>query len=455
MDQMDGGGLKPEIVTPLLASGDPVIKQTASWIISHHAEWGPTLAGFFRHRLSDPGLSASDREELRQQLTGFSRGNAIQELLAETVSRSGPKQAQLTALEAMGKAPLKEMPEIWCKALAGVMTRADVDLIRSAVSAARALPLPKEGAVALKTTLLRVGRDSALPAEVRLDAMASIPEGVDKVEPGLFEFLVAHVDPSQPVGVRGAAARVLAKAGLESDQLLVLTDSLKTVGPLELPTLLSAYENATDEQVGLKLIDALKQSKALSGVRADLLKSSLAKFPGSVQKQGEALLTSLDINPAKQMAHINELMANLKGGDVRRGQAVFNSTKAACSACHTIGYLGGKVGPDLTKIGQVRTERDLLESVIYPSTSFVRSYEPVVVTTKSGDVHNGLVLGDGGDIVDLATGPRSEVRIARAEIREMRPSAVSVMPSGMEDQLTRQELTDLLAFLKQTKWGAQ
>jgi putative heme-binding domain-containing protein len=255
--------------------------------------------------------------------------------------------------------------------------------------------------------------------------------------------------------VRGAAARVLAKAGLTSDQLLVLTDSLKTVGPLELPTLISAYENATDEQVGLKLIDALKQSKALSGVRADLLKSSLAKFPGSVQKQGEALLTSLDINPVKQMAHINQLMANLKGGDVRRGQAVFNSTKAACSACHTIGYLGGKVGPDLTKIGQVRTERDLLESVVYPSASFVRSYEPVVVTTKSGDVHNGLVLGDGGDIVDLATGPRSEVRVARAEIREMRPSAVSVMPSGMEDQLTRQELADLLAFLRQTKWGAQ
>jgi putative heme-binding domain-containing protein len=307
----------------------------------------------------------------------------------------------------------------------------------------------------LKTTLLRVGGNSALPAEVRLDAMASAPEGVDKVEPELFEFLVAHLDPSQPVAVRGSAARVFAKAKLTPDQLQALTDSVKTAGPLELPTLLGAYENATDEQVGLKLVNALKQSKALSSVRADLLKSSLSKFPGSVQKQGEALLASLDINPAKQTAHIDQLMASLKGGDVRRGQAVFNSTKAACSSCHTIGYLGGKVGPDLTKIGQVRTERDLLESVIYPSASFVRSYEPVVVTTKSGDVQNGLVLGDGGDEVHLATGPRSEVRIARAEIREMRPSAVSVMPAGLEDQLTRQELADLLAFLRQTKWGAQ
>jgi putative heme-binding domain-containing protein len=455
LDQMDGGGLKPEMVTPLLASSDPVLKQTASWIVSHHAEWGPALAGFLRRRLSDSGLSASDREELRRQLTGFSRGRAIQELLAETVSHSGSKQAQLTALEAMGKAPLKEMPDIWCKALAGVMTKPDVDMIRAAVSTTRALPIPKEGAAALKTTLLRVGRNSVLPAEVRLEAMASVSEGVGKVEPGLFEFLVGHVDPSQPVAVRSAAAHVLAKAGLTLDQLLVLTDTLKTVGPLELPGLLSAYENASDEGVGLKLIAALKQSKALSSLRPDLLKSSLGKFPASVQKQGEALLASLDIDPAKQRAHIDQLLASLKGGDVRRGQATFNSTKAACSSCHTIGYLGGKVGPDLTKIGQVRTERDLMESVIYPSASFVRSYEPVVVATKSGDIHNGLVLQDGSDEILLATGPRSEVRIARADIREMRPSAVSVMPSGLEDQLTRQELADLLAFLRQTKWGAQ
>lgn len=117
--------------------------------------------------------------------------------------------------------------------------------------------------------------------------------------------------------------------------------------------------------------------------------------------------------------------------------------------------MGGKAGPDLTKIGEVRTERDLLESIIYPSASFVRSYEPVVVLTKSGDVHNGAVLEDGSDEVLLVTGPHTEVRIARAEIREMRPSAVSVMPASLEEQLTRQELADLLAFLRQTKWGAQ
>src|SRR5262249_12936221 len=46
LDQMDGVGINAELVTPLLASADPVLKQTASWIVAHHPEWGGALVGF-------------------------------------------------------------------------------------------------------------------------------------------------------------------------------------------------------------------------------------------------------------------------------------------------------------------------------------------------------------------------------------------------------------------------
>jgi len=68
-------------------------------------------------------------------------------------------------------------------------------------------------------------------------------------------------------------------------------------------------------------------------------------------------------------------MAELPGGDVRRGQLIFNNPKFACISCHSVGYRGGHLGPDLTSVGTIRTERDLLESIVYPSASFVRSYE--------------------------------------------------------------------------------
>jgi putative heme-binding domain-containing protein len=120
-----------------------------------------------------------------------------------------------------------------------------------------------------------------------------------------------------------------------------------------------------------------------------------------------------------------------------------------------MGYLGGHVGPDLTSIGQIRTERDLLESIVYPSASFVRSFEPYVVRTKSDDEYSGVLRKDAANEIILATGPTTEVRIDRADIVDMRPGTVSVMPAGLEQQLSRQELADLVAFLKATKWGAQ
>src|SRR5262249_24463371 len=136
-------------------------------------------------------------------------------------------------------------------------------------------------------------------------------------------------------------------ARLTQEQLIALADSLKAVGPMELDRLLGAFAPSGDEKVGRAFVTALKESPARSGLRLDTLKQSLAKFGAPVHKEAEGLYAELDVDAAKQRARLEELLASLKDGDVRRGQAVFNSTKAACSSCHAIGYLGGKVGPDL------------------------------------------------------------------------------------------------------------
>jgi putative heme-binding domain-containing protein len=106
------------------------------------------------------------------------------------------------------------------------------------------------------------------------------------------------------------------------------------------------------------------------------------------------------------------------------------------------------LGPDLTRIGQIRSERDLLEAIAFPSASFARGYEPVSVRTTSGEVHAGMLRGDLPDEIVLATGDREEKRIARPLVADIQPGAVSLMPPGLAEQLTRQELADLLAFLK-------
>ena len=362
----------------------------------------------------------------------------------------------MTALRAMARSALKEMPAIWAHGLASVLSGRDAALIQEAVLSLRALPAPSEEDIGnLRAALLQVGRDHTFTDKVRLNALAAIPGSLDGLDPELFDLLSASVKPSEAVTARTAAASVLGKSKLTPDQLARLTDSIRSVGPLELSTLLAAFQNASDETLGLELIAAIRDAKGLLSLRADVLNQCLANFPRSVQQEGEKLLASLEMDPVKQKARLEKLLASLGEGDIRHGQAVFNNTRTACSSCHAIGYQGGKSGPDLTKIGQVRTRRDLLESIIFPSASFVRGHEPVVVVTKSGDLHHGVISEDGREEILLVTGPDTEVRVARSEISEIRPSNVSVMPAGVEEQLNQKELASLLTFLANTRWGAQ
>jgi putative heme-binding domain-containing protein len=308
----------------------------------------------------------------------------------------------------------------------------------------------------LKAALLDIARTAHLQPGFRLDALAAVTGGLTDMEPELFDFLRAHLSPDIDVRTRAAAADVLARSKLKPDQLAILADSFKTAGPLEVDRLLTPFGQCSDESVGLKLVATLKESPALTALRADSLKTHLAKFGAPVQEQAAQLYAAINVDLAKQKERLDELLASLTSNDIqpadiRRGQAVFMSQKAACASCHQFGYLGGKIGPDMTRIGGVRNERDLLESIAFPSASFVRSYESVLVATHDGRIVSGILKKDAPDEIELVVNATETARIARDAIDELRPGSVSVMPSGLDQQLTRQELADLIAFLKAAK----
>jgi len=455
LDQMDGGGLTADAVVSQLGSSDPALRRVAGWIAGHHTDWGSTLAESFRTRLAAKGSDESEAGELERQLGRFGRAGAVQDLIGRVAGDSNAvASSRVVALRGMTGAGLKETPRAWTEALIAALGDNEASVQKQAVSTARALPPAKGASLELRAALQRVGENARASDEVRAEALAAIPGGLSAVDGAAFEFLKLSLAPSKAVALRTAAATALARARLSEEQLSSLAESLRAVGPLELPKVLPAFDRSPSEALGLRLLTCLGASRGVSGLRAEMLRPHLTNFPATVQSKGEELLSRLNTDAAKQSAHLDSLLAEVKGkGDVRRGQTIFNSAKAACSSCHAIGYLGGKVGPDLTRISEVRSERDLLESIVYPSASFVRSFEPVLVATRGGDEFSGVLRKDASDEIVLATGPNTEVRVARADITEMRPGTVSVMPQGLDEQLSRQELADLLAFLKNTKWG--
>ncbi len=456
LDQMDGGGLDPNFAAGLLASTDPVLNETASWVIGRHRDWAPALAGVLAARLDRADLPAAERAELERQLGRFAQAAPIQQLLAVRLSdAAAPRATRQSSLHAMAQSGLseKEVPAGWIAALANVLDdrHPDAELVALAVAAIRALPITKAKAGDLPARLLHVGAETKNPSELRQSALAAVPGGLSNPEASLFAFLLSKLGRDQPVASRTTSADVLARAKLTPEQLLRLVDALRAAGPVEVDRLLAAFEQSTDEALGLKLIEALAESAALASLRVDALKAHLAKYGPAVQKRALVLYARLNVDAAKQKARLEQLMTTLSVGDVRRGQLTFHSEKAACFACHAIGYRGGNVGPDLTRIGSVRSERDLLEAIVFPSASLVRSFEPIAVATADGKVYNGLLRGETADELVLATGVNQESRVPRSQIEEIRPSTVSIMPAGLDQQLTPQELADLVAFLKACK----
>jgi putative heme-binding domain-containing protein len=446
LDGMPGGRLRPETVIPLLDSADALVRETAWWIAARHPAWAEELANFFDTRLNAKTASEQQQRDLQARLTEFVDEPAIQRLLATMAARGESATARATALGVMATTRLRELPAIWIPPLVRALADADEETVRLAVLAAGRAPAPKAVAADLRAALLAAVRAPARRLDVRIDALAVAAAGLASFDSELFDLVRAALDPSRPVSLRLAAAGAIERVRLSREQLHALVEIIRTAGPLETPRLLTAFGHDADEALGLALVAALESSSGRSNLRADVLRPRLAKYPASVQRRVNALLESLTADTARQTRQLGELLAAAQGGDRRRGQAVFNGTKGACAACHAIGYLGGKSGPDLTRIGEIRSERDLLEAVVFPSASFARGFEPVTVTTSAGAVHSGLLRAERPDEI---------VRIRREDIEDIQPGSISPMPAGYADVLTRVELADLIAFLKATRSGAR
>lgn len=452
LDQMEGGGLEADDVLPLLDAPEPVLKDTAWWIARNHPEWGGDLAGYFERRLAG-APAPSELARLEPLLAHFGHDPAVQALLADRAVPGRARDVRRMALRAIGaiaRAGAKEIPQRLAPALAAALGSEDVEAARLAVAAARAIGRPP-GDAALRTALLDAARSAGHPLALRLEALAAAQEPSAPLERAHFDLALGGLAPGAPMSARGLAAAVLERATLDRPQLLALARALETAGPMELPRLLRVFHQGRDEEIGALLVGSLAASPGRPALRTEELRAVLAGYPASVHAAAQTLLSSIETEAGRRAAHLEGLLASAANGDPRRGQAVFNSEKAACASCHTIGYLGGRTGPDLTRVGEVRSERDLLEAVVFPSASFARGYEPVVVRLTTGETHSGALRSDLPHEIVVATVEHDEVRIPRERIAEMQGGQVSLMPPGYDEHLTRQELADLLAFLRAAK----
>lgn len=230
-----------------------------------------------------------------------------------------------------------------------------------------------------------------------------------------------------------------------------LVDGLSGFGPLELPIVLEGLLRIDDPKIDLKILQTLPSIGGAQSLNIDRVLGMLKSRNKEIVDQWRQTLSQLQ-QPSGDIAKgVDRWLDELPTGDATRGYHVFRSDKAACSACHRIGYVGGEIGPVLSQIGRSRTRRDLVEAIVFPSARLEQSYRSTKIRFNDGEIANGLVVDETPQSITLQVAADRRVAVLKADIEESSPSDVSIMPAGLDQQLSRQEFADLLAFLENAK----
>ena len=176
------------------------------------------------------------------------------------------------------------------------------------------------------------------------------------------------------------------------------------------------------------------------------METLLATFPNALEEEANQLLQKIRALHGERLSQLTALEEGLEKGDVARGREVFYK-QAACASCHAVAGEGSTFGPDLTNIGEIRSAHDILEAIVYPSASFAREYETSELQTAGGAI-TGILKESTGNTYVVEVGPGIQRQVGMEEVTQVSLSEVSLMPAGWEDQLTLQELSDLMAFLR-------
>jgi putative heme-binding domain-containing protein len=433
--------LAAERVMPLLDSIDPALARRAAEIVLRHADWDVTahLSGWLRAK-----AVSADRLAMIE-LIATPRLAAMAEVVTLLLERSEPG-ARRAAWRIIAAGDGAKGSPAWTPALHAALADAvpaDLPLVLAAAA--------KVSTSALRATLREFSNEAKQPLSLRLMALgASIERGKPLPEESfdLLRRALADISPS----ARLEAARTLVTAKLTKDQLLALPPLFPALGPLELAEMIKGCRAWLKTDAALPLARALKDSPSLASVQESVIRTVFADAAPAAFAEIAPALRALANDDAARRKKLEALPARIaREGRAVEGRKLFESGVGACITCHRVGEVGNLVGPNLSTIGSIRVERDLLESILFPSNSLARDYEAYAIDTADSRSFIGVVRASLPDVLVFADAGAQEHRIPHSQITAKTLLTTSLMPQGLDKALSEQQLMDLVAFLRSRK----
>ncbi len=458
-----GSNLDAGRVVPLLRSSDSNVRQETRRMISSRKELKDEILQVFRELVAEHEGGAANEQLIEGIVMAYAQDDAFQAILLEILASTEVKpEVQGQVLAALGF--LDDFPQSLHECVLLGLNRSASEVRAEALNIAQRYEMSPPVLVAV--SLLAKNEDES-PA-TRASAMQVLAKHQGYLSDAYFAFLVRLLtDEQTPVILGRQAAQALGSLRLhllnepQSDALIQTIAGARSfyLPGLVRPFALGREPNPPEESViddvawnllGKKLAAALEKSPGLTSLQIGQRREIMKAYP-DINKGAHAALSGVLKNgfpgQKEQESAIKSLLNVLDSGNASRGRALFHDQRVSCGACHSIKGQGGQLGPNLTKIGRIRQPRDLLEAILYPNSTVVNGYEHYVLETVDGESYGGIIQRETKDAIYLKNASMRGVRVARSQIHRVTTSSISVMPSGLNQVLSRQELLDLVAFL--------
>jgi putative membrane-bound dehydrogenase-like protein len=148
----------------------------------------------------------------------------------------------------------------------------------------------------------------------------------------------------------------------------------------------------------------------------------------------------------KEIPILKEL--NALNTDISKGKVVFQNQ---CSICHQVNSEGFEFGPSLSEIGAKLPKEALLEAIIQPSAGISFGYETWQLQMKDGSVYAGIIVNKTESDIELLYPAGIKYNLKASDVKLMKQMQGSMMPAGMHEAMSKQELADMLAYLVELK----
>lgn len=471
------GAVTDEVLTTAMQNPSPLLRRQAVRVTAEHHD-----------QLSDPAglLDLLDQEqnlfvvaELIEAIRRIADSKAAQRLDRLYLKHSTNRHLQFLILRAVPESDWSEFVEMVVnqpnRTIAQLVPLVSISLTTQNESALRPLLMailvdkPSLGMLSLTEQIAKTAYENpqasaawftpdvksklasiiAQSRKIAIDPQASQPQRLVALnllglEPAAknedHQRLLTLLDPQTSSAIQQRVISVLARMQL-SETSTELIARLDTLSPTLVNQILDLLLSRPDSTV--RLMSAIERAEISANVLNAARRDALLQHPDNqIRLKSEKLLRSGGGSPREKV--IDQYRSALQlTGNPQRAVAVYQKQ---CANCHKYGDQGYGVGPDF---GESRNKSwsQLLNSVLDPSQTVDQRYAAYVVATVDGRVIQGMLAAESQETITIAQQQAKQTVIPRDEIEVLKRTDRSVMPEGLEKELSAQDLADLFSLI--------